>query len=146
LKTIHAVKHSTHYVTVCVLFTTVGFYFHINCTKGPVGTDEFLRLSLGRLWRNKFLQKQVELQIHKQNIFSNKPRCCNAKLFKSGGERRNSSRWSRRQLSSCITLLVDTQIKLRFKLQCKITGRCFVGNLKFVFYFVVSWSAGTGTL
>jgi len=46
------VKHSTHSVTVYILFTTVGSYLHINCIhvpNGTVGTDEFLRLSLGRM-------------------------------------------------------------------------------------------------
>jgi hypothetical protein len=62
-------KLSAHSVTVYILFNTVVFYFHINCIhvpKGSVGTDEFLRLSLGRLGRHKFVQKQVELQIQKQ--------------------------------------------------------------------------------
>jgi len=34
------------------------------------GTDKFLRLSLGRLWRHNFLQKQVELQIHNSEILA----------------------------------------------------------------------------
>jgi len=39
-----AVKHSTHSVTVYILFTTVPFHFHINCIhvpNDPVGTDSF---------------------------------------------------------------------------------------------------------
>ena len=39
-----AVKHSTHSVTVYILFTIVVFHFHINCIhvpNGPVGTDSF---------------------------------------------------------------------------------------------------------
>jgi hypothetical protein len=47
----------------------VGFYFHINFIqgrKGPVGTDEILRLSLGHLGRHTFQQKQAELQTHRQ--------------------------------------------------------------------------------
>ena len=39
-----AVKHSTHSVTVYILFTTVVFHFHINCIhvpNGPIGTDTF---------------------------------------------------------------------------------------------------------
>jgi len=38
------VKHSTHSVTVYILFTTVLFHFHIYCIhvpNGPVGTDSF---------------------------------------------------------------------------------------------------------
>jgi len=63
------VKHSTHSITVYIPFTTIPFYFHItsiHVPNGPAGTDEFLRLSVGRLWRNKFVQQQVQLQIHKQ--------------------------------------------------------------------------------
>lgn len=30
---------------------------------GPVGTDEFWSLSVGRLWRHKFLQQQVERRV-----------------------------------------------------------------------------------
>jgi len=62
-------KHSTHSVTVYIHFTAVGFHFHthsIHVPNSTAGTDEFLRLSLGRLLRHKFLQKQVKLQIHKQ--------------------------------------------------------------------------------
>ena len=47
-KNLQTVKHSTHYVTVYILFTTAGFHFHIKCIhlpNGPVGTDEFLRLT-----------------------------------------------------------------------------------------------------
>jgi len=61
-------------------------YFHItsiHVPNGPVGTDEFLRLPVGRLWRHKFVQQQVELQIHKQRKFSKEPRSCAVKLFKS---------------------------------------------------------------
>jgi hypothetical protein len=86
-KTHQTVKHSAHSVTVYILFTTVLFYLHINCIhvpNGPVGTDECLRLSLGRLGRHKFVQKQVELQTHKQLKFSNKPQSFAAKLFRSG--------------------------------------------------------------
>ena len=63
------VEYNKHSVRVYTLFTAVGFYFHINCInvrKGPFGKDEFLRLRVGRLWRHKFLQKQVELQIQNQ--------------------------------------------------------------------------------
>ena len=42
------------------------------CTELSGWNRQFLRLSLGRLGRHKFLQKQVELQIHKQWKFSNK--------------------------------------------------------------------------
>jgi len=61
------VKNSTHSVTVYTLCTVVGFHSHINCIlKGAVRTDQFLKLSVGHLWRHKSLQKQVELQIHKK--------------------------------------------------------------------------------
>jgi hypothetical protein len=59
-----------------------------------VGTDESLRLSLGRLWRKKFLQKQVELKIKEQGNFGNKPRNCAANFFKSVSTMRNDSRRS----------------------------------------------------
>jgi len=35
------------------------------------GTDVFLRLSVGRLWKHKFVQQQVELQIHSNEILAN---------------------------------------------------------------------------
>jgi hypothetical protein len=69
--------------------------FHINSIhvpNGPVGTDEFWSLSVGRLWRHKFLQQQVELQIQKQRHFSNKPRICAAKFFTSVSTM-NGCRW-----------------------------------------------------
>jgi hypothetical protein len=62
-------SNSTHCVTIYIPFTTVPFYSHINsihAPNGPVGTDQFLRLSLVRLERHNFLQKQMELQIYKQ--------------------------------------------------------------------------------
>ena len=66
-------KHSTHSVTPYILFTTVGFLYHItsiHAPNGAVGTDEFLRLSVGRLWRHEFVQQQVELQIHSNEILA----------------------------------------------------------------------------
>jgi hypothetical protein len=83
--TIQSTQHTlcnsinTFYLS-CISFP----YKLIHVPEGPVGTDEYLRVSLGRLERNKFLHKQVELQIHKQWNFGNKPRSCAANLFKSG--------------------------------------------------------------
>jgi len=34
------------------------------------GTDEFLRLSLGRLGRHNFLQKEMELQIYSSEMLT----------------------------------------------------------------------------
>jgi hypothetical protein len=125
-------SNSTHCITVYALFTVVGFYFHTNFMhgrKGPVGTDEFLRLSLGRVGRHKFLQKQVELQIHKQWKFSNKPRSCAANLFKSGSTKEMA--WDGHCDSELLNhTLVVMQFKWRFKLKHKATGKCFVGNLQ----------------
>jgi hypothetical protein len=45
----------------------------MHVSNGPVGTDKFLRLSLGRLWRHKFLQQQVELQIYSKEILQTSP-------------------------------------------------------------------------
>ena len=68
------VKHSTHYVRVYIYFTKIPFYFHITSIHVPNGlvrTDEFLRLSLRRLWRHKFVQQQVELQVHSNEMLAN---------------------------------------------------------------------------
>jgi len=65
------------------------------CTERSGWNRQFLRLSLGRLGRHKFLQKQVELQIHKQWKLGNNLWSCAAKLFKSGN-RKNGSWWSLR--------------------------------------------------
>jgi hypothetical protein len=78
------------YIYIYIVIHTVTaalFHFPINSIhvpNGPVGTDQFLRLSLGQLGRHKSVQKQVELQIDKKWNFSNKPRRSVAKLFKSG--------------------------------------------------------------
>ena len=53
---IYTVYHS------CVSFP----YKLYTCTERSGWNRHFLRLSLGRLGRDSFLQKQVELQIHKQ--------------------------------------------------------------------------------
>jgi len=58
------------------------------CTERSDWNRQFLRLSLGRLGRHKFLQKQVELQIHEQWKFSNKNRMFAANFFKSGNTKK----------------------------------------------------------
>ena len=68
------VKHSSHSVKVYIHFTTVGLLYHITSIHVPNGlvrTDEFLRLSVGRLWRHKFVQQQVELQVHSNEMLAN---------------------------------------------------------------------------
>jgi len=60
--------------SIYIHLTTVGFLYHITSIHVPNGfvrTDEFLRLSVGRLCRHKFVQKEVELQIQSNEILAN---------------------------------------------------------------------------
>jgi hypothetical protein len=80
----------------------------------PVGTDDFLRLSVGRLWRHKFVQQQVELQIHGNEILA----ICRENVPLNCSNQPAQTKWLEMvtaTLSCFIALLVKMQINLMFK-------------------------------
>jgi len=91
--------------------------FHItsmHVPNGPVGTDEFLRLSVGRLWRHKFVQQQVELQIHSNDILAISREAVPLNCSNQTAQ----TKWLETvtaTLSCFIALLVKTQMNLMFK-------------------------------
>ena len=85
------------------------------CTERSGWNRQFLRLSLGRLGRHKFLQNQFELQIHKQWNLAISCEVVPLNYSNPATEKMApESHWDR---SCWMKLLVETQVKLMLKLK-----------------------------
>ena len=97
-------SNTTHILSDYIYLFLVRLHYHINLMyvpKVPFGTDEFLRLSLCRLWKQLPAQSDGTA-VTQWWYFSNKQRNFPTKIFNYGSTK-NWSKWSLRFWVACIT-------------------------------------------